>query len=526
MWAIGSKQRPKIRDYANRIPAAARIGGSSISTQIEEAAASAGGAGAQPSRRRRITGLALGVAVFALMLALPPPEGLELAPWRVAAVAMLLAIFWLSEAMPIPATALLPLALFPLLGIGSIDAAAAPYANPIVFLFLGGFLIALAIERWNLHRRIALTVIAHVGAREDLQIAGFMIATAGLSMWVSNTATTVLMLPVALSVVPRKPDGTIDLAERGFAPALMLSVAYSASIGGVATLIGTPPNTLLAGFMLETYGVEIGVAQWMLLGLPLSGLMLLICWVLLTRVLFDVGRDELPGAHAAIRAELEKMGPASRAEKRVAVIFGATALLWITRPLLSRGFPALELSDTTIAIAMALTLFAIPSGLEKNQCLLNWKYAERLPWGVLLLFGGGLTLAAAVADSGLAEWIGAELSGLQGWPVLFLVLTVTVLIIFLTELTSNIATTATFLPVVAALAVSLGQNPLLLAIPAVLAASCAFMLPVATPPNAIVFGSGYITIPQMVRAGIWLNIIGVGVIVGTVYLLVNAVFAF
>jgi sodium-dependent dicarboxylate transporter 2/3/5 len=458
------------------------------------------------------------------MLLLPPPEGLALAPWRVAAVAMLLAIFWLSEAAPISVTALLPIVLFPTLGVSTIEAAAAPYANPIVFLFLGGFIIALAIERWNLHRRIALTVLSKVGAREDLQIGGFMIATAALSMWVSNTATAALMLPVALSVVPRLADGSVDPAKRGFAVALLLAVAYGASIGGVATLIGTPPNALLAGFMSETYGVQIGFAQWMLLGLPLSLVMLLLCWLMLTRWLFPVAQQELPGARAAIREELRKMGPASIAEKRVAVVFGLTALLWITRPVLSSQFPALQLSDTTIAVVGALSLFFIPNGIRKNEFILTWEYAERLPWGVLLLFGGGLSLAAAVAGSGLAEWIGSELSGLQGWPVFLLVLTVTVLIIFLTELTSNIATAATFLPVVAALAVSLGQNPLLLAIPAMLAASCAFMLPVATPPNAIVFGSGYLTIPQMVRAGIWLNLIGVVVILAAVYLLTNVVF--
>jgi sodium-dependent dicarboxylate transporter 2/3/5 len=458
------------------------------------------------------------------MLLLPPPEGLALAPWRVAAVAMLLAIFWLSEAAPISVTALLPIVLFPTLGVSTIEAAAAPYANPIVFLFLGGFIIALAIERWNLHRRIALTVLSKVGAREDLQIGGFMIATAALSMWVSNTATAALMLPVALSVVPRLADGSVDPAKRGFAVALLLAVAYGASIGGVATLIGTPPNALLAGFMSETYGVQIGFAQWMLLGLPLSLVMLLLCWLMLTRWLFPVAQQELPGARAAIREELRKMGPASIAEKRVAVVFGLTALLWITRPVLSSQFPALQLSDTTIAVVGALSLFFIPNGIRKNEFILTWEYAERLPWGVLLLFGGGLSLAAGVAGSGLAEWIGSELSGLQGWPVFLLVLTVTVLIIFLTELTSNIATSATFLPVVAALAVSLGQNPLLLAIPAVLAASCAFMLPVATPPNAIVFGSGHLTIPQMVRAGIWLNLIGVVVILAAVYLLTNVVF--
>lgn len=475
--------------------------------------------------RRRMVGRVLAAVVFLALLWLPPPGELELAAWRVAAVAAVLAILWLSEAVPVAATALLPLVLFPLLGVAPIDAAAAPYANPIVFLFLGGFLIGLAIERCHLHRRIALNVLIRVGAREDLQIGGFMIATACLSMWVSNTATAVMMLPVALSIIPHGPDGRLEPGKAAFATALLLSVAYAANIGGITTLIGTPPNALLAGFMLETYDVQIGFAQWMLIGLPLSVTMLVICWWLLTRVLFRVGRTELPDARAAVRRALEDMGPMSVAEKRVAIVFAITAILWITRPLMTGQWPSLMLSDTTIAIGGALLLFFIPSGQARGDHLLTWDYAERLPWGVLLLFGGGLSLAAAVADSGLAQGIGNALGGLQGWPVLMLVVAVTVTIIFLTELTSNIATAATFLPVVAALAVSLGQDPLLLAIPAVLAASFAFMMPVATPPNAIVFSSGFISIPQMVRAGIWLNVIGTITIIAAVYLLRGFVFS-
>ena len=277
--------------------------------------------------------------------------------------------------------------------------------------------------------------------------------------------------------------------------------------------------------MLETYDVQIGFAQWLLIGAPLAAAMLVICWLLLTRVLYAVNRDEAAGARAAIREALRAMGPMSQAEKRVAVVFAITATLWIGRPLITSQWPELMLSDTTIAIGGALLLFLIPSGQKRGDHLLTWRYAERLPWGVLLLFGGGLSLAAAVADSGLAQGIGDALRGLEAWPVILLVVAVTVVIIFLTELTSNIATAATFLPVVAALAVSLGQDPLLLAVPAVLAASFAFMMPVATPPNAIVFSSGYITIPQMVRAGIWLNIIGTATIIFIVYLLVGTVFS-
>jgi solute carrier family 13 (sodium-dependent dicarboxylate transporter), member 2/3/5 len=484
------------------------------------------GRGVAPERYepRQLIGLALAVSVFALMLVLPPPDGLEPTAWRVAAVAVLMAVLWLSEGLPIPVTALLPLVLFPVLGVGPIEQAASPYANPLVFLFLGGFIIALAIERWNLHRRIALSVIHAIGAREDLQVAGFMLATALLSMWVSNTATTVMMLPVAMSIVPKTANGDVDPARRGFATALLLSLAYAANIGGMATLIGTPPNAFLAGFMLENYGVQIGFAEWMVLAVPISIVMFIVCWVLLTRVQYRLSREELPGARRAIAEALRSLGPASRAEKRVAIVFAATALLWITRPVIDRFFPGLMLSDTGVALLGALALFVIPSGRRRGEFLMNWRTAEKLPWGVLLLFGGGLSLAAAVSGSGLAAWIGASLGAFANWPSIMVVVLVATLIVFLTELTSNLATTATFLPVVAALAISIDYPPLYLAIPAVLAASWAFMMPVATPPNAIVFASGHITIPQMVRAGLVLNLIGVGVIVAAVYLLIGPVF--
>jgi sodium-dependent dicarboxylate transporter 2/3/5 len=430
----------------------------------------------------------------------------------------------MTEAVPLAATALLPLALFPGLGIATIDEASAPYANPLIFLFLGGFLIALGIERWNLHRRLALTVVHRVGAREDFQIGGVMLATALISMWVSNTATTIMMLPVALSIIPRDANGDLDPARREFASALLLSVAYGASIGGIATLVGTPPNAFFAGFMLEAYDRRIGFGQWMLIGVPVSLAMLAIAWLLLTRWLFVVRRRALPGAEHSIRRSLEAMGPMSSAEKRILAVFAVTAILWMLQPLLSRQFPSLQLTDTSIAIAGALSLFLIPSGTRKGDFLMSWECAERLPWGVLLLFGGGLTLAAAIADSGLADWIGRQLGALDAWPLVLVVAVVTVLVMLFSELASNTATAATFLPVAAALALNLGSDPLRLAVPAVLAASFGFMLPVATPPNAIVFGSGYVTVPEMLRAGVWLDLLGAVVIVGTVYLLASSVF--
>ncbi|HZD53316.1 MAG TPA: DASS family sodium-coupled anion symporter [Woeseiaceae bacterium] len=474
--------------------------------------------------RRKAAALACAVAAFVVLLLLPPPEGLEPPGWRTAAVVVLMAILWMTEALPLPATALLPLALFPTLGIATLDDTAAPYANPLIFLFLGGFLIALAIERWGLHRRIALTLLSRIGAREDFQIGGVMVATAAISMWVSNTATTLMMLPVALSIVPRSEKGGVDAAHGGFASALLLGVAYGASLGGVATLVGTPPNALFAGFMLENYDVEIGFGRWMLMAVPVSFVMLGVTWALLTRGLYRLRRDALPGAREAIGAALEELGPASSGEKRTALIFGVTALLWLARPFLMRPFPGLALSDTSIAIAGAMALFFVPSRRRRGERLLDWSHAERLPWGVLLLFGGGLSLASAIADSGLAHWIGGQLTALDQWPTIWLIVAIVLLITLFSELASNTATAATFLPVVAALAETVGAQPLRLAVPAALTASFAFMLPVATPPNAIVFGSGHISVAQMLRAGIWLDVIGVVVVVGITWTFATAVF--
>lgn len=479
----------------------------------------------RPYTSRQRVGLILGPLALILLLLLPPPEGMSTEGWRTTAVGLWMALWWVTEAIPIPATALLPLVLFPSLGILAMGEAAAPYANPLVFLFLGGFVLALAMQRWELHRRIALSIVRAMGTKPHMLVLGFYIATGFLSMWVSNTATAVMMLPIGLSVIDlvlRAHPGSRDPADSHFAVNLMLGIAYAASIGGLATLIGTPPNALLAGFMLEAYGVEIGFAQWLLVGLPLVAVMLPLTWLVLTRLVYPIRIREIPGGREMIEREVRALGPMSRAEISVAIVFVLTALAWIFRPLLEGAVPGI--SDTSIAIAAALVLFVIPVDLKRSEWVMNWEWAERLPWGVLLLFGGGLALADAVKETGLAEWIGGSLSGLSAWPTLALIFAVTVLILFLTELTSNTATAAAFLPVVSALAVGLGENPLLLAIPAALAASCAFMLPVATPPNAIVFGSSFITIPQMARAGLVLNLMFVVAITLLTYTLVLAVF--
>jgi sodium-dependent dicarboxylate transporter 2/3/5 len=460
-------------------------------------------------------GLVLGPAIAGAMLFLPPPDTLAPAAWHTAAVAALMAVWWATEALPLAVTALVPLIAFPLLGIADATASAAPFADPLIFLFLGGFLLALSVERWGLHRRIALSVIARVGTRPGGLTAGFMVVSAGLSMWVSNTATTMMLLPVAASVVAVaaggsqgfERDGPDDRDRRNFAVALLLGVAYGASIGGMGTLIGTPPNAFLAAYVGTQFGLEIGFAAWMAVGLPVVAVLLPVGWFVLTWIAFPTRLVAAEGTEA-VRDALGRLGPLSIPERRVAAVLSVVAAAWMARPAIA-GWPGLGgISDTTIAVAGGLAMFIVPAGTGRSpgNFLLRWADARRLPWGVLLLFGGGLSLAAAVTGSGLADWIGELLGFVAAIPPWAAVLSVTAVVVFLTELTSNTATAAGFLPIVAALAPAAGLDPLALMVPVTLAASCAFMLPVATPPNAIVFASGHVTVPQMVRAGILLNL--------------------
>ncbi|MCW8917034.1 MAG: DASS family sodium-coupled anion symporter [Magnetovibrio sp.] len=475
-------------------------------------------------------GLVLGIVLFTIMQILPAPRGMNEAAWDVASIAVLMATWWLTEAIPVPATALVPLALFPLLGLGTIKTIAAPYANPLIFLFLGGFLIALAVERWGLHKRIALVVLARAGTKPRQLVGAFMVTAAGLSMWISNTASTVMMLPIALSVigivVAAGGGGRVQGFEgSSFAKALLISTAYGASMGGIATIVGTPPNALLAGFASENIGIEIGFAQWMVIGIPTTLIMLALGWLILTRIVFRLGTYDLPGAAIAIADEREAMHPLSKAEKMVGVIFTLTALLWMTRPLLQKLIPSLSgLTDAGIAVSAGLILFAIPVSLKDREFLLNWDWAKRLPWGVLILFGGGLSLASQVASSGLASWIGEAMTVFSGLHLLLTIVLVTAVIVFLTEMTSNTATTATFLPVIAALATAMGAEPMILLVPAAMGASMAFMMPVATPPNAIVFGGGQLTIPDMARAGFLVNLAAIAVITVLVWFLAPVLF--
>ncbi|MEX0686364.1 MAG: DASS family sodium-coupled anion symporter [Balneolales bacterium] len=453
-------------------------------------------------------GLFGGMALFVLMILSSAPEGLSLEGWRTAAVALLMAIWWFTEAIPISATALIPLILFPILGIADISATTTPYANPMIFLFLGGFIIAIAMQEWGLHKRIALNIIDVIGSKPRSIIMGFMVSTAFMSMWVSNTAATLMMLPIALSVIElTKMDrhSQSDMAQyKNFGIALMLAVAFSSSVGGLGTVIGTPTNALMIGFVNENYGIEISFAKWMMIGLPIVILGMPVIFYSLVNITFPVTIQSLPGGKEYIRKELKGLGNMSRPEYMVAVIFVVVALLWIGRPILVSYIPGL--SDAGIAIFGAVLLFMIPVDISKSIFLLNWKAAERLPWGVLILFGGGLTLAGAIHRTGLAEWIGGYFVVMSSLHIILVILVISFVIIMFTELASNSATAAAFLPIMGSVAITLGQDPLLLAVPVAIVASCAFMLPVATPPNAIIYGSGVMTIPEMAKAGFVLNL--------------------
>jgi sodium-dependent dicarboxylate transporter 2/3/5 len=476
-----------------------------------------------------------------------------------AATAVLMAVWWMTEALPIPATALVPLVVFPVLNTEvGFDDVGASYGNNIIFLFMGGFMLALAMQRWNLHKRIALAIVGTIGASPSLLVLGFMVATGFISMWVSNTATAVMMLPIGVSVLvlvnrlrledaERKGEdpgegvapeldadggagtaGTPSTAVRSnFGTALMLGIAYAASIGSLATLIGTPPNALLAAHMSQEFGITIGFGRWMIVGGPIAVVFLVIAWLLLTKVMFKPEISEIPGGAELIREERRTLGPISSGEIRVLGVFVLAALSWVFIPLiwqiLDAGDP--PIGDAGIAMVVALLLFVLPAGAARGVRLLDWESAVKLPWGVLLLFGGGLALSAQFSSSGLTDWIGEVTAGIGGLPVVLIVAIVAAGILFLTELTSNTATAATFLPVATAVAVGIGVDPMLLAIPVAIAATCAFMLPVATPPNAIAYGSGYVRIPQMAKAGLWLNLIGIVLITATTMSLAVWVFS-
>ncbi|MFC7960771.1 SLC13 family permease [Rhodococcoides kroppenstedtii] len=491
-------------------------------------------------RTRQWVGLGVGLALAVLVYAVMPSD-LDHSARLTAATAVLMGVWWMTEAIPIPATALLPLIVFPVLDSDvAVDDVGASYGNNIIFLFMGGFLVALAMQRWNLHRRIALRTVHAMGTKPTMVVAGFMIATGFLSMWVSNTATAVMMIPIGVSVLvlvldigaeagvgsdaedasdePRTSSAesvTEAVVKSNFGTALMLGIAYAASIGSLGTIIGTPPNTLLVGY-LQGEGIDIGFLDWMIAGVPLAVILLVIAWFLLTHVLFRPEIDDIPGGRELIADELGKLGPMATAEKRVAAVFAAAAGSWVAVPLV---FDEPPVSDAGIALIAAALLFLLPGGSAPGVRLLDWETAVKLPWGVLLLFGGGLALSTQFQRSGLTDWIGSVAAGLDTIPVIALVVVATAATIFLTEITSNTATAATFLPLAGGVALGMGLDPLVLTVPVALAATCAFMLPVATPPNAVSYASGYVTIGQMMRGGLWLNVIAIGLITAFSYTL-------
>ena len=438
----------------------------------------------------------IGVAVAAIVL--PPQWGLGPGAQAAAGIGVLMAVLWVTEAVPLAVTALIPVVLFPLAGIASVADLSASYADPVVFLFLGGFLIARAIERWNLHRRLAFAILARTNGDPARIVLSMMAVTAFLSLWISNTAAAMVAAPIAASIA------AVRARDDGFGAALMLGVAYSATIGGMGSLIGTPPNALFAAYMEEAHGVVIGFAEWMLVGLPVAVILLPVTWLVLTRVSFRLEPEPLT-------IEFCQSEPMRAGEKRVALVAALTALGWILRPVLAGLFPALGLSDAVIAMAGALALFLVPSGEGRGGRLLDWEAASTIRWDVLILFGGGLSLAAAIDGTGLAGWIGARAEALHGLPPVLILVVIALIVVYLGELASNTAMAAIFLPVAGAAAVGMGVAPLDFALPVALAASIGFMLPVATPPNAIVFANPAVTRQNMLRAGLPLDLVGIAV---------------
>ncbi len=498
-----------------------------------------------PLRERiRRVGLWLGpllavAALFSLPDSYVPPGAADAVEFtaagqRTTALAVWMAVWWMTEAIPVYATALLPLPLLPLLGAGTVRDAAAPYGTDVIFLFLGGFLMALSMQRWGLDRRIAFRVLRITGSRAERIVLGFMTVTAMLSMWVSNTAATLALYPVAISVLALAQTDDAGVSGPGFSNlshALLLGVAYAASIGGVGTMISTPPNLFLVSFVRDTFGVEIGFFRWMLFSIPVVLLFLPTVWWLLTR-LFPVRGLRIDGMRGLVDDALRTMGPSSRGERITMLVFGAAVFAWLFRPLLMRiplggGFPLAGLTDPGIAVLAALTLFVLSADRDadgRRRPVMNWETAQKLPFGLLLLFGGGLSLAAAIERYGVGGFLGAQLGTLQGLPMWVFIAVAVVGVMFVGELISNTAAAATFIPICAAAAQGLGWDPLTLLIPIVWAANCSFMLPVATPPNAIVYGSGWIDAGRMAQTGFVLNLAGIALFLTLAFLFAGRVF--
>ncbi len=462
---------------------------------------------------KKIT-LALGPILFLVIYNLPwtliSPEA-----DKVIAVAIWMIVWWVSETVSISVTALIPLTIFPLVGIMDLKSVAANYGSPIVFLFFGGFVMALALEKVNLHKRLALNIVKLTGTTPDKVILGFMIATSFLSMWISNTATTVVMLPIGLSVIDllkNDADGFTS-GDKNFALALMLGIAYAANVGGIATIIGTPPNTVMVGFMEQQYQADISFLHWMMMGVPFSLIMIVVIYLVLVKFVYPNGLNSESSTHSIIDQKLADLGPIQPLEKRVLIIFILAMLAWILRTSINEWFPFLSFSDAGISMLAAFAMFTIPFKHSKNDFILQWSDTQKLPWGILILFGGGLALASAIAKVGMIDLIGETVSNNVSWSLLLIGAALIAIMLFITELMSNVALVAIFAPMVAGVAIGLDQEILHLLIPVTMASSCAFMLPMATPPNAIVFASGFIKVKEMTRAGIILNLISIAILI-------------
>ena len=478
----------------------------------------------------RHIGFFLGLFLFFLLLLLPAPEGMKLAAWRVAAITALMATWWITEAIPIPATSLLPLFLFPALGVMPAKLTAAPYADDVIYLFIGGFFLAVTMERWNLHRRVALNTIKLVGSSPAKLVLGFMVATAFLSMWVSNSATAMMMVPIGLAVVSEvtglsasdlKNSSNSVNTDMNFGRALMLGIAYAASIGGLATIIGTPPNAILVGIVKKMYNYEITFFQWMQVGLPLAVVTLFVTWFILIKFLFPTKPFVRGNANDVIEDEIAKLGNITRPELIILIIASCMATLWIISGFVFKHVPALKMiNDSTIAIGGAVILFAAPISLSKGEFLLDWKTAVKIPWDVVLLFGGGLALANGFQQTELTHYIAQQLVHLQGMHSYLFITIIVIFTISLTEVTSNTATATLLIPIMGTVAIAIGINPIGPMVATAFAASYAFMLPVATPPNAVAYGSGCFTIKNMAMAGLWINLFCFVIIPVTLYLLI------
>ncbi len=480
-----------------------------------------------PYNLPKVVGIFVGPILFIVINLLPAPELIGAQGWKVISVALWMIVWWMTEAMPIPVTALLPMVLFPLLGVFDIKTATSTYANKIIYLFMGGFIIALAMEKRNLHKRIALNLIKLTGTHPNGIILGFMIATAFLSMWISNTATTVMMLPIATSVIALLRKEIKENQKHGFGRfslSLMLGIAYAANIGGAMTIIGTPPNVVFAGYADEILNINIDFSSWIMVGLPIGVIMITICYVVLTKYLYPSGLSGFEKSEGLINEKIIGLGKMSKGEKRVAIIFVLTALSWILRRHINELLGVKILDDTIIAMSGGILMFLIPVDLRKGDFLLDWDSMKKLPWGILILFGGGLCLAKAMETTGIIQMIGDRISANQEISIVLLVLILTTVMLFMTEIMSNVALATIFIPVVMGIAIGFDVDPLLLSIPVAFAASFAFMMPISTPPNAIVFSTGMIKMKEMMRAGLILNLISVAVLVLAAFTLLQWVF--